>query len=57
MPDLVCLWRGLGECIGEDELGLERGRDGDEGFVAILPFHYVVKKSKKVDEKGAYQAE
>jgi hypothetical protein len=34
--DLVCLERGFGKRVGEDELGLERGGDGDEGLVAVL---------------------
>jgi hypothetical protein len=37
VPDLVCLRRGFGERVSEDELGLERGGCGDERFVAILP--------------------
>jgi hypothetical protein len=45
VPDLVCLRGGLGECISEDELALERGRDGDQGFVTVLPSHYAVKKT------------
>lgn len=44
VPDLVCLRGCFREGIGEDELGLERGGDGEESFVAVLPFRLLVKK-------------
>ena len=59
VPDLVCLGGGFSERVGEDELMLERGGDGDERFVAVLPFHCVVKRTNDDTRRrrGTYQAE
>ena len=37
VPHLICLQEGLGERVGERELGGEGGGCGEEGLVAVLP--------------------
>jgi len=51
VPDLVRLHRGFRECIGEDKLGLKRGRDGDQSFITVLPFTSG-EENNKINEDG-----